>query len=73
MRILGHRIEQPGDPRRRHPVVVDRLGPAAELRRGRQVALQQQIRRLEERALLRELFDGIAAIPQDAFVAIDVA
>ena len=73
VRILGHRIEQPGDPRRGDPVVVDRAGPRVELRGRWQFAVQQQIRGFQVRALLRQLFDGIAAIPQNALVAVDVA
>src|SRR6185436_7151759 len=37
-----------------------------------ELAVEQQVGRLEERAFLRELLDRVAAIAQDALVAIDV-
>src|SRR6185503_181922 len=46
-----------------HPLVVVLLA--------RQLAVTQQPRDLEESGLVRELLDGIAAIPQDALVAVD--
>ena len=42
------------------------------LRRGRQFAVEQQIAGLEEVAVLGQVFDRIAAVEQDAFVAVDV-
>src|SRR5205807_4901044 len=40
---------------------------------GRQLAVQQQVRRLQERASLGELLDRVAAVTQDALVAVDEA
>src|SRR5205807_10670706 len=54
-------------------VVRDVVDPRVELRRRRQLAVEQQVRGLEEGALLGELLDGIAAVAQDALVAVDVA
>ncbi len=42
-----------------------------ELIPGRQLAVDQQIAHLEERAVLGQLFDGEAAIAEDALLAID--
>ena len=42
------------------------------LLRVRQVTVKQQIAYLKEVGVLGELFDGIAAIQQDTFVAVDV-
>ena len=45
--------------------------PVFQLRCGGQFAVEQKIGDLEEGAMLGQNFDGIAAITQDAFVAID--
>ena len=42
------------------------------LRGGRQFAVEQQIASLEEVAVLGQVFDRIAAVEQDAFVAVDI-
>jgi predicted RNase H-like nuclease len=42
------------------------------LRLGRQLAVEQQVAGLEEVAVLGELLDRIAAVEQDALVAVDV-
>jgi hypothetical protein len=42
------------------------------LRGGRQFPVEQQIASLEEIAVLGNLLDGIAAVQQDAFVAVDI-
>ena len=72
VRILGHRVEQAGDPRRRHPILVNHPRPVAQLGRGRQLALQQQVGGLEIRALFGELLDRIPAVSEDALVAVDI-
>src|SRR5581483_10147858 len=41
------------------------------LRPGRQLAVEQKVGRLEERTVLGELIDWVAAIEQHAFVAVD--
>src|SRR5438067_514853 len=53
-------------------VVRDVVGPILQLRRRRQFAVQEQIRGLQISAFFREIFNGIAAITQDAGVAIDI-
>ncbi len=73
VRVLGEAVEQRLDARGRHAVVVDGRLPGIELGLRRQLPVEQQQRDLEERALLRELLDRIAAIPQDARIAVDVA
>ena len=55
-----------------HRVERDLLGPLLELRVGRQLAEDDEIRRLEVGRLLGELLDRIAAILEDALVAVDV-
>ena len=55
-----------------HRVHRDVVLPHGEVARRRQLALDDQIRGLEIRALLRELLDGVAAVAQDAAVAVDV-
>jgi len=44
-----------------------------ELLQRRQLAVQQQVRDLHERAVFGQLLDGVAAVGQDALVAVDVA
>ena len=50
----------------------DFADPRLLLRRGRELAEQDEIGRLQEVAFLGQLFDRIAAIEEDAFVAVDV-
>jgi len=45
--------------------------PRVQLRRRRQLAMEQQVGGLEKRALLGKLLDRIAAVAQDALVAVD--
>jgi len=52
-------------------VILDRVRELGELVRGRQFAVDQQVRDFEEIALLRELLDRDAAVEQYAFVAVD--
>ena len=53
-------------------VVRNVVGPIIQLRRSRQFAMQEQIRGFQIGAFFRQVFDGIAAITEDASVAIDV-
>ncbi len=46
--------------------------PGLELLRGGQFAVQQQVGDFQEAALFRQLLDGVAAIAQNAFVAIQI-
>src|SRR6185295_3204715 len=54
-----------------HRVVRDAVDPGLLLGPGRQLALQEQVGRLQERALLRELLDRVAAVVEDALVPVD--
>ena len=54
-----------------HRVMRDVVLEAGELLLVRQLAIEQQIRYLEEARLLRQLFDRIAAVQQHALVAVD--
>src|SRR5947208_3526962 len=54
-------------------VVGDVVYPRIELRRGGQLAVEQHVRRFQERAPLGQLLDRIAAVAQDPLVAVDVA
>ena len=54
-----------------HRVAGDAIVEIVLLRLGRQFAVEQQIADLEEVAVLGELVDRIAAVQQDAFVAVD--
>ena len=75
----GHRVRVAAEARVEaghllvhHGVARDGVVEILELALGRQLAVQQQVADLEEVGLLRQLFDGIAAIEQDALVAVDV-
>ena len=50
----------------------DVVGPVLELRARGQLAVQDQVGRFEVGAVLGQLLDGIAAVAQDALVAVDV-
>ena len=52
-------------------VIGDLVSPTVVLVLGRELAVGQQVSNLEVRRLLRELLDRIAAIPQNALVAVD--
>ena len=52
-------------------VVRDVVGPIFQLRAGGQLAMQNQISRFEVGAFLGQFLDRIAAVSQDAFVAVD--
>ena len=54
-------------------VVRDVVGPILQLRGRRQFSVQEQVSRFQIGALLREILDWIAAITQDAGVAVDVS
>src|SRR2546430_6458261 len=54
-------------------VVGDVIHPRIELRRGGQLAVEQQVRRFQERAPLGQLLDRIAAVAQDPLVAEQLA
>ncbi len=54
-----------------HGVAGDAVVEILLLRLGRQVAVEQQIAGLQEVAVLGELLDRVAAMQQDAFLAVD--
>ena len=54
-----------------HGVMRDLPGPVLVLLRRRQLAEEQQIRHLKIGAMLGQGLDVVAAIAQDAFVAVD--
>ena len=53
-------------------VVGDAEHPLVELSLGRQLAVQQEVGDLEERRVLGQLLDGVAAVLEDAVIAVDV-
>ena len=53
-------------------VVGDLVAPRLELRRGRQLAVEEQVGDLEVGRLLGQLLDRVAAVAQDAGVAVEV-
>ena len=53
-------------------VVGDLVHPGVVLRLGGQLAVDQEVGHLEEAGLLRQLLDRVAAVLQDALVAVDV-
>jgi hypothetical protein len=74
-----HRVGVTPEPREQvaellvdHGVMGDGVLELGVLLGARQFAVQQQVGDFEERALLGELVDGIAAVEQDALVAVDV-
>ena len=52
-------------------VMRDVIGPVLKLGSGGQFAVEQEIRRFEVRAFFREIFDGIAAVTENALIAVD--
>ena len=54
-----------------HRVVLQVVAEGVEARLGRQFPVQQQVGHFHEGAALGQLFDGVAAITQDAFAAVD--
>jgi hypothetical protein len=53
-------------------VFPDLVGEAGEFALARQLAVDQEVRDLEERRLLGELVDRVTAVTEDALVAVDV-
>src|ERR1700723_1619866 len=51
----------------------DVVGPVRQLRFSGKLAVQNQVGRLDECAFFRQLFDRIAAVPQDSLVAINIS
>ena len=72
VRVVVEAVEEAQQRLVDHRVMTDVGGELVELLLVRQIAVQQQVRHLHERALLGELLDGVAAIQQHAGVAVDV-
>ena len=72
MRVAAEAAEEARHLLVHHRVVRDAVVEIVLLRRGRQLAVEQQVADLEEVAVLGQLLDRIAAIEQDALVAVDV-
>jgi hypothetical protein len=54
-------------------VPLDLVGELVQLLFGRQLSVDQQVADLDEVRLLRELFDRVSAVAQDAGVTVDVS
>jgi hypothetical protein len=74
----GHRVRVAGEGVEKLPEVFLQQGvtgdgrlEALELRGGGQLAVDEQVRRLEEVALRCELLDGVPPVPQDALLTVE--
>ena len=72
MRVAPEALEEPAHLLVHHRVVGHAVVEIGLLRRRRQLAVEQEVAGLQEVAVLGELLDRIAAIEQDAFVAVDI-
>ena len=72
VRVVLESLHQLLDVLVQHRVERDLARPLIELRRGRQLAEHDEIRCLEIGRPLRELLDRVAAVHQDAAIAVDV-
>ena len=72
MRVAAEALEEPAHLLVHHGVARDAIVEIGLLRRRRQFAVEQQVAGLQEVAVLGQLFDRIAAIEQDALVAVDI-
>src|SRR5581483_8625435 len=71
VRVVTEALHQPLHVLVHEGVVGELVRPALELRRGRELAEDEQVRRLEVGAALGELLDRVAAVAQDAAIAVD--
>ena len=55
----------------KHAVVGQGPRKARQLGPGWEIAVDQQVRRFDERGVLRELLDRVAAVQEDSFLAVD--
>src|SRR5690606_12309176 len=74
----GHRVGLPGEPVEEPPQVLvqhgvdpDLVREVGQLRGGRQFAVDEQVRDLQEGRVLGQLLDRVAAVAQDARVTVD--
>ena len=72
MRVAAEALEEAGHLLVHHGVVGDVLVELLALRRGRQFAVVEQVAGFEEVAVFGQLLDRVAAIEQNALVAVDV-
>jgi len=72
MRVVAESLHELLEVLVQERVVRDLLRPRVELVLGRQLPVDEEVRRLQVRALLRELVDRLAAVAQDPGVAVDV-
>ena len=72
MRIARESVEEPAEVLVQHRVRADLVLEIVERVGRRQFAVDEQVRRLEERRLLGELLDRVPAVAQDAGVTVDV-
>ena len=72
MRPLGERVDDRGDPLAIDIASYTARRNACALLLGRELAVREQVRDLEEMLLLRELLDRVAAVAEDPGVAVDV-
>ena len=72
VRVAAEALEEAVHLVMHHGVARDAVIEIGLLGRGRQLAVEQQVARLEEIAVLGQLLDRIAAIEKDALVTIDV-
>ncbi len=72
MRVAPEALVEPAHLLVHHGVAGDTIVEVGLLRGGRQLAVEQEIAGLQEVAVLGQLLDRIAAIEQDAFVAVDI-
>ena len=72
MGVAAEALEEAAHLLVHHRVVGHAMVEVGLLRRGRQFAVEQQVAGLEEVAVLGELLDRVAAIEQDALVAVDI-
>src|SRR5438105_15966538 len=73
MRVMVEAVDELLDVLADDRVMGDLVHPRVELGCRGQLAVQQEVCRFQEGALLGELLDRVAAVTQDPFVTIDVA
>src|SRR4029077_2130002 len=71
MGVIVEAVEEFLDALMNKSVMSDVIGPIVELSACGKVAVKNQVGGFEIGALLRQLLDGISAIAQDAFVAVN--
>ena len=71
MRVAAEALEEAGHLLMHHGVARDAIVEIRLLRAGRQFAIKQKVAGLQKIAVLGELLNGIAAIEQNPFVAVD--